>query len=247
MDGRIREFNDAFAGMLGYSPDELCRLTCNDVTPPKWHAMEEDIIEDQVRARGYSDLYEKEYRRKDGTVFPVELRTILQRDDKGKIVGMWGIVRDIASRKRTEKALLESYDRLQRAFGGIISAITTIIETRDPYTAGHQRRVSMLAVAIALEMGLSEESVNGEGYPNHLAGDGILPEAMIVAVADVVEAMSFYRPYRGAISMDVALDEIIKGKGTLYDPESVDACVKLIREKHFSFETDPGHMEPAAV
>src|SRR5512133_1124086 len=83
MDGRISEFNTVYQQMLGYPAHELLALTDVDLTPEKWHAFEADIIEKQVLVRDYSDVYEKEYRRKDGTVFPIEVRTMLIRDDDG--------------------------------------------------------------------------------------------------------------------------------------------------------------------
>jgi PAS domain S-box-containing protein len=81
MDGRIVEWNPAFEAMLGYSGDELLRLTYRDITPERWHQLEEKIVAEQVLVKGYSTVYEKEYRRKDGTVFPVELTTYLLRED----------------------------------------------------------------------------------------------------------------------------------------------------------------------
>lgn len=110
MEGRIVEFNTTFADMLGYSFDEIRKLTYNDITPERWHAAEAEIVEGQVFARGYSDVYEKEYLRKDGTVFPVELRAFLLRDDAGQPVGMWAIVRDITDRKRAREELARARD-----------------------------------------------------------------------------------------------------------------------------------------
>jgi len=80
------------------------------------------------------------------------------------------------------------------------------------------------------------ERLDGSGYPNNLKGDEILLEARILGVADVVEAMSSHRPYRPALGIDVALEEITQNKGILYDPEVVDTCFKLFREKGFKFE-----------
>jgi HD-GYP domain-containing protein (c-di-GMP phosphodiesterase class II) len=77
------------------------------------------------------------------------------------------------------------------------------------------------------------ERLDGSGYPQGLSGDDILLEARIVGVADVVEAVSSHRPYRPAIGMDKALDEIDSHKNALYDPDVVDACLRLVREKHF--------------
>lgn len=80
------------------------------------------------------------------------------------------------------------------------------------------------------------ERINGSGYPNGLRADKILLEARILGVADVVEAMSSHRPYRPALGIDKALEEIIQNKGILYDPEVVDICLKLFKEKEFKFE-----------
>ena len=80
------------------------------------------------------------------------------------------------------------------------------------------------------------ERLNGSGYPNNLKGDEIILEAKIIGVADVVEAMSSFRPYRPALGTDKALEEITQNKGTLYDLEVVDACLKLFKEKEFKFE-----------
>jgi HD-GYP domain-containing protein (c-di-GMP phosphodiesterase class II) len=80
------------------------------------------------------------------------------------------------------------------------------------------------------------ERMDGSGYPQGLSGEEILLEARILAVADVVEAMSSHRPYRPAHSMDEALEEISQNKGVLYDPEVVEACLKLFNEKRFKFE-----------
>ena len=114
MDGHIQEYNEAFQKMLGYAPEELATLSYIDVTPEKWHSFESEILQTQVLARGYSDIYEKEYRRKDGTVFPVELRTFLLTDDDAQPRAMWAIVRDITERKRAEEALQKAHDELER-------------------------------------------------------------------------------------------------------------------------------------
>jgi len=80
------------------------------------------------------------------------------------------------------------------------------------------------------------ERINGTGYPQGLKGDEICLEARIVAVADVVEAMSSHRPYRAALGIDAALEEIKMHRGQWFDPAAVDACLKLFREKKFNFE-----------
>ena len=79
------------------------------------------------------------------------------------------------------------------------------------------------------------ERIDGSGYPRHLKGDDILLEARILAVADVVEAIASHRPYRPALGIDAALEEISKNRGILYDPEVADVCLKLFREKEYRF------------
>jgi len=210
---------------------------------------------------------------------------------------------DITEQKRAEEKLQQSYNKLKKTFWQIVRTLSAITEIKDPYTAGHQWRVTKLACAIATEMGfpndriekiyiagllydigkiaipaeilnksreLTEaeynlikthsqigydilkniefsepiaqivlqhhEMIDGSGYPQGLKGEEILLEAKILAVADVVEAMSFHRPYRPALGLDKVLEEISKNKGILYDPKVVDTCLKLFTEKGFRFE-----------
>jgi PAS domain S-box-containing protein len=120
MDGHILECNELYCRMLGYTSAELRRLTYRDLTPARWHRFEEGIVREQILPRGYSEVYEKEYVRRDGTPVPVELRTILARDAAGRPVSMWAIVRDIAARKESEAALREA-DRRKDAFIAILA------------------------------------------------------------------------------------------------------------------------------
>ena len=210
---------------------------------------------------------------------------------------------EIIKRTRTEKKLKRSVGRLKKSLEKSITAIAAVTEIRDPFTAGHQKRVAKLACAIAEEMGLSKgrserirlaaivhdigkinipteiliktdrlsepefniieahpqighdilygidfsrpiativlqhhEFLDGSGYPQGLSGDKIMLEARILAVADVVEAMASHRPYRPAHALVKALDEISNHKGFLYDPVVVDACLRVFREREFSFE-----------
>ena len=203
--------------------------------------------------------------------------------------------------ERTD-ALEESMGKLRKALEGSIQAMARAVETRDPYTAGHQQRVADLACAIAIEMKLPKDKVegvrmagvihdlgkisvpaeilsktgkisdiefslikthptvsyeilrpidfpwpiarmvlqhhereNGSGYPSGLKRHEILLEAKILGVADVVEAMASHRPYRPALGVGVALEEISEHSGTLYDADAVKACVRLFQEKRFRF------------
>lgn len=214
-------------------------------------------------------------------------------------------IRTREKKKTIEEKLRESQDRLQRTIEVTIRALSTTIEMRDPYTAGHQRRVAALASAIAEEMGLSKEKiefvniagiihdigkiyipveiltrpgklneyevniikahpqyghdimtetevpgpvadivhqhherVNGSGYPDGKKGEEILQESKILSVADVVEAMSSHRPYRPALGIDVALDEIKNHRGIYYDPEATDACLRLFEKKGYELSPE---------
>jgi putative nucleotidyltransferase with HDIG domain len=215
------------------------------------------------------------------------------------------VVRINADPTVTQVGLDPDLDRKQTEIRvrGIISATGHMLEYRDVYTASHQKRVATLARAIAGEMRLSEEVIegvylaaqihdigkiavpsdilnkpgriselefgiikehpqtgfeilkniefpwpiaqivlqhqerfDGSGYPRKLANKDILLEARILGVADTVEAMASYRPYRPALGIDSAIAEITQKKGTLYDPEVVDACLRLITENGFKFE-----------
>ncbi|MEW6301167.1 MAG: response regulator [Thermodesulfobacteriota bacterium] len=116
-DGRHRlvEWNRAFINMLGYAPEELWLCPCTRITPRKWHAREQDIIAAQVFVRGYSDEYEKELIRKDGTRLPVAVKLWLSTDDHGRPDGFWGLVRDITERRRVEDALARYARELEGA------------------------------------------------------------------------------------------------------------------------------------
>jgi len=213
------------------------------------------------------------------------------------------VLAGIIEQRHTDDKLNETVSTLRTALGGTIQAMALTVEIRDPYTAGHQRRVSNLARAIATEMGLSHdqiegiriagivhdlgkitvpseilskpglisliehslinthpqkgfeilssinfpwpiaqivlqhhERINGSGYPAGLKKDQILLEAKVLMVADVVEAMASHRPYRPSRGVQLAMDEITKNKGILYDKRVVDACLRLFLNKGFKFD-----------
>lgn len=115
MAGNILESNLSYEQMLGYSKDELQGLTYMDITPAKWHDFEAKIIAEQVLLHDTSEVYEKEYRDKQGRVFPVELKTFLVRNDQGQPEAMWAIVRDLTERKKAEKSRMELEGQLRQA------------------------------------------------------------------------------------------------------------------------------------
>ncbi len=205
---------------------------------------------------------------------------------------------------RMETKLRETEERLRKTLEDTIKALSSVVELRDPYTAGHQRKVSELSCAIAAEIGLSSEQIDGlrlaglihdvgkihipaeilscpnkltehdfslikshpqagyeivktisfpypvarivlqhheridgSGYPAGLNQDQILIEAKILSVADVVEAIASHRPYRAALGITYALNEISKNSGLLFDPSTVEACLKLFKDKGFQFNS----------
>lgn len=120
MDGHILECNQAYVDMFGYSKDEIIKLTYHQITPEKWRRMESRVVKELIIGRGYSDEYEKEYRRKDGTVFPISIRVWLIKDEYGKPKGMWGIIRDITEHKRMEESLRKLSNAIEQSPCSII-------------------------------------------------------------------------------------------------------------------------------
>jgi PAS domain S-box-containing protein len=113
MKGHLIEVNHSYRDMMGYTEEELSKLNYNDITPPQWHALEQTILTQQILARGYSDIYEKELIKKDGAVFPVEIRAYLIKDAEGNHIGMRAIVKDITERKRAQEELQKHEQHLR--------------------------------------------------------------------------------------------------------------------------------------
>ena len=212
------------------------------------------------------------------------------------------MLEDLAVAKKMALLALASSKQLEQSLEASIKAMAATVESRDPYTAGHMHRVGQLALAIAKELGLSDdeqhgielassihdvgkmgvpleilikpvklsnveymlvqehvqigydilknitfpwpvaemvyqhhERVDGSGYPRGLKGEAILLGAKIIAVADVMEAMSMNRPYRFVLGQAAALDEIQQGRGRLYDTQVVEACLRVLKQANFSF------------
>jgi PAS domain S-box-containing protein len=106
MSGNIVEWNPAFQAMLGYPPEELIKLFLRELTPENWQEQQARIMAEQVLPRGYSNLYEQQYRRRDGSLLPVELQIYLVQEDGEQSTNMWIFVRDLTARKQSEENLI---------------------------------------------------------------------------------------------------------------------------------------------
>jgi len=292
-DMTISVTNRQVEQLSGYSKEEI-------ENKMKW--TEFVIPEDLERMKEYHLLRRKE---KESALTSYEFSL---RDKLGGIKNIWLNIGMIPGTKKSVASLIDITGfkvcevNLKKSIEDVIYTIGKITETRDPYTSGHQLKVSLLSTAIAQEMKLPpdqiegiriaslvhdigkisipseilskpsklseieyrliknhsqigydilksiefswpiaqivlqhQERLNGSGYPQGLKGDDILLEAKIIAVADVIEAMSSHRPYRPALGINKALEEISINRGILYVPEVVDACIKLFKEKDFKF------------
>jgi PAS domain S-box-containing protein len=165
MDGTIRESNKAYQDMLGYSQSELEKLSYFDLTPKKWHSTEAKIVTEDILPTGFSPVYEKEYIKKDGSVFPVELRTFLISDANEQPEGMWAIVRNITERKLVEEALKASEEK----FKSIVESSPTAMYF---YHLENDGRLVLIGANPAAEIitGVSHHNLIGktieEAFPN---------------------------------------------------------------------------------
>jgi PAS domain S-box-containing protein len=132
IDGNILDANQAYIDMIGYTIEELRKLTYQKLTPSEWYKTEMEIVRNQVKRRGYSEEYEKEYIRKNGSVFPISIRVWLINDDQGTPLGMWGLVRDITERKQMEEAIKASEEKYRSLAENAMDAIY-LISTRNGF------------------------------------------------------------------------------------------------------------------
>jgi PAS domain S-box-containing protein len=302
LSGKTLFCNQAMARITGYPASEMLTMSYVNYMDPKVAGEVYKHFNAVFRSMGEKKTIVYEILRKDGLRRLVEISVSLIKSPEGKPTGFCGIMRDVTERQR-EMDLQESFNMIRKALGQTVQALSLATEVRDPYTAGHHRRVSDLARSIATEMGISREAIdgiriagsihdigkisipseilskpakltdiefriiqthpqmgydilknidfpwpvamaiyqhheriNGSGYPRGLTENQIILEAKILAVSDVVEAISSYRPYRRAIGTDDALEEISKNKGILYDAKVVDVCIDLFKKQGYTFK-----------
>jgi PAS domain S-box-containing protein len=293
--------------LFGFTQEERMLQTVDQqMTPESLELVMKTLARElELEKEGCSDpnrtiMMELEYYHKDGSTRWVETIVSGVRDEQGNLVAVHGVNRDITEHKKAQEELQRTLDRLNKAMSTTIHVLAAAVEARDPYTAGHQTRAADLACAIAGEMGISREKIDGigmagsihdigklsvpsallsksskltsvefslikehaekghemlqgvesswplaeivyqhhermdgSGYPRKLKDEQILMEARILAVADVVEAMASHRPYRPALGIEAALEEIEKNRGILYDKAVADACLTLFRKKGY--------------
>ena len=296
-DGCFLYANPRLEEILGYGPGELIGLRLDNLI------LADDLpiltaAREQLRAGAPSAASSARARRKDGTIIELGVQGVVAEfDGEPATIGM---AQDIGERNRAQAEIKRYVARLERTTEATLQAVSLMVEQRDPYTAGHERRVGELAAAIGVEMELPEETVeglrltgyvhdigkisvpaellskpsrlspmefelikghsqsghdvlkdvdfpwpvaevilqhherlDGSGYPRQLKDGQIILEARVMAVADVVEAMSSHRPYRPGLGMEAALGEIEKNSGRIYDAQAVAACLRLFREKSY--------------
>jgi PAS domain S-box-containing protein/putative nucleotidyltransferase with HDIG domain len=294
-NGKFLTVNKAMAETFGMTPQEIEGQTHQDLMPLDLAAQRTEKLQ-QALEKGEPVLFED---KREGYYFQ---NYYVPMNESDNTMTCQVISRNITSRKKAQKELKKTLNKLNQTIRGTFLALSLALEQRDAYTAGHQEQVSILACAIARKMGLDDdriqglyfagmvhdigkiavpaeilakptkltpielglirqhaqtgydilkdidfpwpiadivyqhhERINGSGYPQGLTEDKILLESKILAVADVVEAMTSHRPYRPGLGIEVALQEIEMNKGVLYDKTASEICLHLFRENKFSF------------
>ncbi len=293
--GNIIDANKSAADFYGWSIEKLRTMHVQDITVLS--SEEFGYSMQQVRLK-VKKRYLSQHRRADGSIRDVEsFPNVIEIGGKELV---YAIIHDITAQKDAEQKILSYVKQLEGAMKSTLQAVAKVVEARDPYTAGHERRVGIIAADIAREMGWSEETcqtmqlvglvhdigkisipgeilakpgqlsaiefellkthaeqgyqilhdvdfplpiariirehherMDGSGYPHGLKGENTLPESRILAVADVLEAMASQRPYRPTKGIEEAIHEIESHRANLFDPEVVDAMLRLFREKDY--------------
>ena len=294
-NGRIKFPNPKMVQILGYTADELAEIPYRDLVHPEDRAIIHQAKERRAAKGETASVYSIRVTNKTGRQIWAQISSVpIFWDERPATLNF---VRDITHQRIAEDELRQTVDKLRKVTGAAVQAMAQTVEVRDPYTAGHQKRVSSLARAIATEMKLPpgmiegigmagnihdigkisvpaeilskpgtltdiqfalikahpktgyeilkgiefpwdiarivlqhHERVDGSGYPQGLRGDDILLEAKILAVADVVEAMTSHRPYRPALGTEESLVEISSKKGKLYDLSVAEALEKALKK-----------------
>jgi PAS domain S-box-containing protein len=303
LEGIVTYINPAIERVLGYKVEErIGANTLEVINPDDLQYLADNVIILFTDTNAPVVQFEVRLRHKDGSwhTFEAVGSNMVNNNVVEAVIVNY---RDITERKKAEEKIQQTLESLKKAVGTTIQVLVSAVEARDPYTAGHQIRSADLARAIATDMGLCQDKIegiriagsihdigklsipaeilskptklteiefslvkghsqsgyemlkdvespwplaqivyqhhermNGSGYPRNLKGDEIILEARIMAVADVVEAMASHRPYRAALGIEAAMEEVEKNKGILYDNTVADACLKLFREKGYQLK-----------
>jgi PAS domain S-box-containing protein/putative nucleotidyltransferase with HDIG domain len=302
--GHLTYSSPQITDLLGYLTDDILHKTLVSLASTNQilslSTAFEKILVEQQSFKGF----EITCLGQNGQIVVFENNAVPILDDEENFQGFRGVARDITERKIATETLKKSRDDLHASLEETVRSLASTAEKRDPYTAGHQQRVDIIACAIAKELGLTDdrieglhiaallhdigkitlpseylakptalsgeekaiiqchprigyeilrnihfpwpvaefvyqhhEHLDGSGYPLGLNDDNIHLEAKIIAVADVVEAMSSHRPYRPSLGTTTALDEIKAGRGIRYHAESVDACLNLVMQQRIDLSS----------
>ncbi len=297
-DGCFSYVNRRMAEIFGYEPDALIGLPALEVVAPA----DRDRVAENIRRRHAGEVASMQYDflglRRDGNVIDVGAHGSTANLQGRRVIV--GVLQDITERRRAQRAMEEHLARMQAAMHGAVGALSRMVDLRDPYTAGHERRVASLSGELGRQLGMSEDDVraldiaarvhdigkisvpseilakpsrlsasefeivklhaangfdilgsvdfpwpvaemvaqhherlDGSGYPKGLKNGQILPNARILAVADVIEAMSSHRPYRASLGIEPALAEIERGAGLRYDADVSTCALRLFRDKAY--------------
>ncbi len=280
---------------MGYTSEDLLGAYCPRVIHGSDSPIPECPLEKAVKS-GCSEEVEVYDESNDKWFLSAVYRTSFKSKDNLSIY--FHQLMDITERKKSKVELEKAVNKVNTLLEQGIQAIVKLVEKRDPYTAGHQRNVSLISKEIAVNMGLSQdmietvtiaallhdigkivvpidilnkptklnkhefnliklhsregydilkdidfpwpvaeavlqhhERLDGSGYPDNLKEHEISLGAKILGVADVVDAMSSHRPYRPALGLEIALNELSKKKGLLYDDKIVETCISLFRNE----------------
>ena len=305
IDFKMTYVSKAVKKLLNYEPEDLINTDIRSLlTKESSNKIETYYFKVLTKIgdiKPIEEMLELEQIKKDGETVWTEISISYLNDKNKNLIGFLGVTRDISERKMSEMKIEQSFLNLRKVLEASIQSMGKAAELKDPYTAGHQRRVGILSFEIAQALGLSQEQckgirlagaihdigkiyvpteilskpgvlssnelniirthpevgydilkaiefpwpiakivlqhherLNGSGYPYNLHSDEILLESKIIGIADVIEAMASHRPYRPALGLEKAIDELIKNRNILYDAEIVDVCIDLIKKMDYS-------------